>query len=99
ASDKPLVTGNKFVRFGTPQAVYAGSEPVKMIVRMTEEVTADLSKLKAQARIIRKEPDKKEVTVALVPLKQREMQPRVFEGQVRDLPGGHYLIELVIPEL
>ena len=99
ASDKPLVTGNKYVRFGTPQAVYTGSEPAKVIVRLSEEIKNVPEKLTAQARIIRKVGDKKETAVALVPLTKRAMQPRVLEGQVRDLPGGHYLIELVIPEL
>ena len=99
ASDKPLATGNKFVRFGTPQAVFAGSEPVKVIARLSEAVTADLSKMKVQARILRKAGDKKEVAIAVVTLKRRTMQPRVFEGQVRDLPGGQYLIELDSPDL
>src|SRR3712207_8983625 len=35
ASDKPLVTGNEFVRFGTPQASYAGGE-------RSEEHTSEL---------------------------------------------------------
>ena len=32
AADKPLVTGNRFVRFGTPQALYRDDEPVKLTV-------------------------------------------------------------------
>ena len=98
ASDKPLLTGNKYLRFGTPQAVYTGSEPARVIVRLSEEIKTIPEKLTAQARIIRKDGDK-ETAIALVPLQRRAMQPRVLEGQVRDLPGGHYLVELVIPEL
>jgi hypothetical protein len=32
-------------------------------------------------------------------LTRRESQPRVLEGQVRDLPAGQYQVELAIPEL
>jgi hypothetical protein len=97
ASDKPLVTGNAFVRFGTPQAVHGHGEPVKVRVRLTEEFGNIPRDLVARARIVRRDKGKKETAVALVPLKRREFQPRVLEGEVRDLPGGEYFIELSIP--
>src|SRR5262249_48074461 len=101
ASDKPLMTGNQFVRFGTPQAVYGSDEAVKVVVRLSEEIADLPPDLKARAKIVRKGEGKKEKekVVAVVPLKQRDLQQRVLEGQVRDLPGGQYHVELDIPDL
>jgi hypothetical protein len=99
ASDKPLVTGNRFVRFGTPQAVYREDEPVKLSVRLTEELDKLPPGMKAEARIIRKDADNKETVAAVVPLTARAFQQRLLEGQVRDLPAGRYEIELAIPHL
>jgi hypothetical protein len=99
ASDKPLVTGNRFVRFGTPQAVFHEDEPVTLTVRLTEEIATLPPDLVVEARILQTDENKKDREVARVPLKQRHMQPRVFEGQVRNLPGGQYHIELDVPKL
>src|SRR5262249_14741165 len=97
ASDKPLLTGNRFVRFGTPQPVYSGGEPVKLVVRLSELAGADLAKLKVQARILRKDGPRKEEAAAVGSLRRRPLQRRVSDGTVRDLPGGQYSVELVIP--
>ena len=34
-----------------------------------------------------------------MPLGKRPAQPRVLEGQLRDLPPGRYAVELAIPDL
>jgi hypothetical protein len=98
ATDKPLVTGNKYVRFGTPQAVFRDDEAVNLTVRFNDEAGKLPAELTAQARVLRKD-DKAETSVAVVTLKRRAMQPRVFDAQVRDLPAGKYEIELAIPDL
>jgi hypothetical protein len=97
ASDKPLVTGNEFVRFGTPQPVYRQGEGVPVVARFEEKLGALDPKMLAGARIVKK--GAKEVESALVPLKARPAQPRVFEGQIDSLPAGEYAIELFIPDL
>jgi hypothetical protein len=100
AADKPLTTGNDYIRFGTPQPVYRQGQEVEVIARLSEEVGTVRPDLVAGARILRKDPrTQKEDAVALVPLGRREAQPRVLEGKVRDLPAGSYEIELVIPDL
>jgi hypothetical protein len=100
ASDKPLVTGNEYVRFGTPQAVYHKGEDVQVVVRLSEELGPLKPDMLAGARLVRQgKPDEKEEAAALVPLTRREAQPRVLEGKVRDLPPGQYAIELVVPDL
>jgi hypothetical protein len=99
ASDKPLVTGNKYVRFGTGQAVHAEKEPVKLAVRLTEEVENLPEKMEVTARVYRKGEEGKEVLVSSATLKARPFQPRVLDARVSDLPEGEYLIELVIPGL
>lgn len=99
ASDKPLIAGNEYVRFGAPEPVYKQGQAVDVVVRLAEEVRPLAPDAAAGARIIRLESGGKEEGLALVPLARREAQPRVLEGQVADLPAGQYAIELVIPEL
>jgi hypothetical protein len=98
ASDKPLVTGNKFVRFGTPQALYRDDENVKLTVRLSEEIEKLPEKMQAQARILKKDADNKETAVSLVDLKPRPFQPRVLEAQFRQ-GEGEYFVEVMIPGL
>jgi hypothetical protein len=100
AADKPLVVGNQFLRFGTPQPVYRQGQDVEIISRLTDQWGPLEADFLAGARIIRmgEGPDKKEQAVALVPLQPRPAQPRVLDGKVRDLPAGQYAVELVIPK-
>jgi hypothetical protein len=99
ASDKPLMTGNDFIRFGTSQPIYARGEDVKIVVRLNEELGPLPPNLLAAARIIllgkKGEADK---VAALVPLARRSAQPRVLEGPIRDLPPGDYALELDLPD-
>jgi hypothetical protein len=99
ASDKPLMTGNDYIRFGTQQPIYSRDEEVKIVVRLNEELGPIKPNLLAAARIVK--PGKGgegEKAVALVPLSRRAAQPRVLEGQIRGLPPGEYAIELEIPD-
>jgi len=101
ASDKPLVTGNEFIRFGTRDAVYRHGQDVDLVVRLAEEAGNLGPDALAAARVLRLKdgPDAGEESVALVPLGRREAQQRVLEGKLRDLPAGRYAVELVIPDL
>jgi hypothetical protein len=101
AADKPLSTGNQFVRFGSPQPVYRPGEVVEVVGRLNDNLGNLKPDLLAGARIVRLPDDPRgaEKPVALVPLTRRPAQPRVLEGKVRDLPGGRYAIELAIPDL
>jgi len=101
AADRPLVAGNRLVRFGTPQPVYQPGEAVEVVARLSESLGELRLDLQAGAKILRlpqgnAEPER---TVALVPLESRAGQPRVRQGQVNDLPPGQYAIELAIPQL
>jgi hypothetical protein len=98
ASDKPLVAGNEYVRFGTRDPVYRQGQEVELTVRLGEEVRPLGPNALAGARILRVAGAGEEAA-ALVPLTPREAQPRVLEGKVRDLPAGAYTVELAIPEL
>jgi hypothetical protein len=98
ASDKPLVAGNEYVRFGTREPVYRQGQEVDLTVRLGEEVRPLGPNALAGARVLRVAGAAEEA-VALVPLAPREGQPRVLEGKVRDLPAGAYTVELAIPEL
>jgi hypothetical protein len=100
ASDKPLVTGNDFVRFGTRDAVYRHGQDIDLVVRLAEEAGQLGANSVTAARVLRLKDGKGgEESVALVPLGRREADARVLEGKLRDLPAGHYAVELVIPDL
>jgi hypothetical protein len=100
ASDKPLLTGNDFLRLGTSQPIYSRGEEVKILVRLNEEFGPIKPDLLAAARIVlsHAEPGNEDQTVAFVPLGRRAAQPRVLEGRIRDLPPGEYDMELVMPD-
>jgi hypothetical protein len=99
AADRPLVVGNSFVRFGTPQPVFRPGEAVEVVARLSETLGQLRSDLLAGARILRLGEDKAEQPVAMMSLERRPGQPRVLEGKLRDLPPGRYGLELAIPEL
>lgn len=99
ASEKPLVTGNNYVRFGTRDAVYRHGQEVDLVVRLSEEAGPLAPDALAGARVLRLKEGGGEEAVALVPLGRREAQPRVLEGKLRDLPAGQYAVELAIPEM
>jgi hypothetical protein len=99
ASDKLLPAGNRYVRFGSREPVYRQGREMEIVARLAEEVPPLASGALAGARLYRRHPDGKEDAVALVPLVRGEAQPRVLEGQVRDLPPGQYRVELEIPTL
>lgn len=99
ASDKPLMTGNDYIRFGTPQPIYARDEEVKIVVRLNEELGPIKADLLAAARVLPAvKSGETEKAVALVPLNRRPAQPRLLEGRLRALPPGEYAIELAIPD-
>jgi hypothetical protein len=101
ASDKPLVAGNEAVRFGTREPVYNQSDKVEIVVRLAENVPPLAPDSRAGARLVRAKPDgtPSDETAALVMLGRDAAQPRVLQGEVRDLPAGAYFVELAIPEL
>jgi len=97
ASDKLLPGGNRYIRFGSREPVYRPGREIEIIARLAEEIPPLAPGALAGARIYRQNPDGKEVAIALVPLVRAEAQPRVLEGQVRELPPGQYRVELEIP--
>jgi hypothetical protein len=100
AADKPLVSGNAFLRFGTPQPSYRPGEEIEVVVRLNDEAGPIKSNLLAAARVFRRDgKDGQEEAVALIPLDQRDGQLRVLQGQLAKLPPGQYAIELVSPDL
>lgn len=101
ASDKPLVVGNAFVRFGTPQPTYRPGDAIEVIARLSDQLGPIRPNLLAGARVVRlpDAPGTAERAVALAPLERRPAQPRVLETKVTDLPPGRYAVELAIPEM
>jgi hypothetical protein len=97
AADRLLEGGTAQVRYGTARAMYASGQEIDVLLRLSDEVPAELPKRPTRARIIRQ--GSKEETVAVVDLARREGQPRVLQAKVRDLADGTYRIELDVPDL
>jgi hypothetical protein len=99
ASDRQLPAGNKYVRFGSRQPAYQAGKDVEVVARLEDAAGPIPAGAQASARILRQEPKGKEKGVAEVQLTSAPGQPRLLQGNVRDLPEGSYRIALEIPAL
>ena len=99
ASDKPLITGNEFVRFGTREPMYRAGQEIDVIVRFSEAARSLGPDALAGARLFRLKEGMAEENAGLVPLSRRENRPREMEAKLRDLTPGTYALELAIPDL
>jgi hypothetical protein len=101
AGDRPLTAGNDWVRFGTAQSVYRAGDAIDMTARFAEKLGAIKPNMLAGGRVVRLPdgPGEAEKAAALVPLSTSPARPRMWNGQLRDLPPGKYALELAIPEL
>ena len=95
AADRPLESGNQFVRFGTSQPVYRGGQDVELFVRFKDAKDAARAETKATANVLRRGGDGK--PVAVIPLGRRPAQPNAYEARVANLPEGDYEIQLDMP--
>jgi len=99
ASDRPLVAGNQFVRFGPREPVYRSGQPVDVLMRIGEQARPLPADALAGVRIIRVQSGGKEENVGLIPLKPTPGQARELTGQLGELPPGEYALEPAIPEM
>ena len=99
ATDKPLITGNEYVRFGTREPVYRAGQEVELIVRLSDAARALGPDALAGARLYRLVDGKPDENAGLVPLTRRENRPKELDAKLRDLPPGRYVAELAIPDL
>ena len=100
ASDRALVAGNEFVRFGAREPVYRADQEVEIVARFSDKVKKLGPDALAGARLIRKvKPGGQEENVGLMPLKPHAVIPREMDGSQPNLPPGEYDVELVIPDV
>jgi hypothetical protein len=99
ASDRPLVAGNQFVRFGPREPVYRTGQPVDVLMRVGEQARPLPPDALAGVRVIRVQSGGKEESVGLIPLKPTPGQTRELTGQLGELPPGEYALEPAIPEM
>ncbi|HVK11701.1 MAG TPA: hypothetical protein VM597_23215, partial [Gemmataceae bacterium] len=99
ASDRALVAGNEFVRFGAREPVYRADQEVEIVARLGDKVKKLGPDALAGARLIRKPKDAPEEVVGLMPLKPHPVIPRELDGAQANLPPGDYDVELVIPDI
>src|SRR5262249_5452871 len=99
ATDKPLVTGNEYVRFGMREPIYRAGQEIELIVRLSDLARSLGPDALAGARLYRLQDGKPEENAGLIPLSRREHRPRELEAKLRDLAPGKYALELAIPDL
>jgi hypothetical protein len=99
ATDKLLITGNEYVRFGTREPIYRAGQEIEFIVRLSDAARALGPDALAGARLYRLVDGKPEENAGLVPLIRRENRPKELEARLRDLAPGNYQVELAIPDL
>jgi len=101
ATDKPLITGDDNIRFGTREPVYRQDQEVEFVARLGEKMKKPTSESLMGARAIRlpTKDGEKEQVIGLIPLRPNEFRPRELSGSARDLPPGEYVMELVLPDL
>ncbi|HBI41789.1 MAG TPA: hypothetical protein DDY78_02905, partial [Planctomycetales bacterium] len=95
AADRPLESGNQYVRFGASQPVFRGGQDVELFVRFKDVQDAAKAGTRAEANILRRGGDGK--PVAVVPLNRKPAQPSTFEARVANLPEGDYEVRLEMP--
>jgi hypothetical protein len=95
AADRPLESGNQYVRFGASQPVFRGGQDVELFVRFKDIQDATKAGSRAEAHILRRGGDGK--PVAVVPLSRKPAQPSTFEARVANLPEGDYEVRLEMP--
>ena len=96
-SDAWLPEGNRFVRYGAKAPIYRHDQEIELAARLGEEAPK-ITAGNARIKLIHKEGDKEEA-IAAVPLLQDEQRARQWAGKIKQLPPGHYQLELDIPEL
>jgi hypothetical protein len=97
AADAWLPEGNRYVRFGAKAPIYRHDQEVEVTARLGDDappIKVDTAKIK----LIRTEEGKNDAAV-LLPLAQDEHRPKQWTGKIKQLPPGHYRLELDIPEL
>ena len=99
ASDTPLLSGNEFVRFGPRKPVIEQGGDVEIGVRLSDQAKKLPPGAPAAVRIVRTKDGQPDEQVAQIDLQRMANRPRELEAKARDLPPGHYVAELVIPEL
>jgi hypothetical protein len=99
AADTPLLTGNEFVRFGPRKPIIEQGAEVEIGVRFSEQATRLAPAAPAAVRLLRVKDGQADEPVGQVNLQRLEARPKELQAKVRDLPAGHYVAELVIPDL
>jgi hypothetical protein len=97
AAEKLLPAGNRWIRFGPREPVYAEGQEVELAVRLNESLPPLKDALQARAKLYRKYADGTEQLSATVSLAKHPRQTNLLVASVRELLQGTYRMELDIP--
>ncbi|MEZ6140398.1 MAG: hypothetical protein R3B84_07485 [Zavarzinella sp.] len=96
ASDRALITGNDFVRFGTREPNYRTDQEVEFVARFTDKATT-LPPNQVVGIRLRLQNGTSDQVVRTIPLVPHPVIPKEWTSSIKDLPAGKYIAELVIP--
>ncbi|HVS34902.1 MAG TPA: hypothetical protein VMS17_04930, partial [Gemmataceae bacterium] len=92
AADRPLQTGNRYLRFGSSEPLYRSGQDAEVTVRFNDVKDAEKAAPGAQAEVLRRGGDG--AAVAVVEMKRKPAQPDALEAKVPNLPDGDYEVRL-----
>ena len=110
AAQGKLTAGNSVARFGPTRSRVNEGQSLMLRARFSEDAVGVGPGLLVAAKIYRASVSSAEESeaasavpegepVAVVPLRQAPLQPRVFEAQAPPLPAGFYVVRLEAPQV
>jgi hypothetical protein len=96
-ADAWLPEGNRYVRYGAKAPIYRHDQEVEVTARLGGDAPP-VKAATAKIKLIRAEEGKGDAVTSL-PLAQDEHRLKQWTGKIKQLPPGHYRLELDIPEL
>ncbi len=98
AAERLLPAGNRYLRYGSRDPIYAEGQEVELAVRLSDALLPLKDPSQARAKLHRKNADGAEELIAVAPLSIHPRQPNLLEAKVRDLSAGVYRMELDLPQ-
>jgi hypothetical protein len=107
ATSGKLVAGNRWVRFGPDKQKLAEGDSARLQARFSEDAPGLRPDLLAAARVFAAKPPTRAGdlpvasgdAVAVIPLRAKSGEPRVYEAIAPTLPAGLYVVRLDVPQM
>jgi hypothetical protein len=92
-AEELLPAGNRWVRFGAREPVYADGASVELAARLSASLPPLHDASAAKMKLYRKNADGSEKLIETIPLSRQPRQSNLFESKTPKLPPGEYRVE------